>query len=101
MHGCLPVGACENVTKLPEQLLPSSKPKDPAPLPCEDQAAAAKTPWPLAVEDAQVCCYIHIYIYAHVYIYMCILLLISIGAVAEPCAFEHHSVYTLIGPLIN
>jgi hypothetical protein len=69
MHGCLPVGACENVTKLPEQLLPSSKPKDPAPLPCEDQAAAAKTPWPLAVEDAQVCCYI--YIYMHMYIYTC------------------------------
>lgn len=59
MHGCLPVGACENVTKLPEQLLPSSKAKDPAPLPCEDQAAAAKPPWPLAVEDAQVCCYIY------------------------------------------
>lgn len=53
MHGCLPAGACEDVKKLPEQLLPSSKPKDPAPLPCEDQAATAKPPWPLAVEDAQ------------------------------------------------
>ncbi|DBA87458.1 hypothetical protein WJX77_001718 [Trebouxia sp. C0004] len=53
MHGCLPAGACEDVTQLPEQLLPSSKPKDLDPLPCEDQAAAAKPPWPLAVEDAQ------------------------------------------------
>ncbi len=60
MHGCLPAGASEDVKKLPEQLLAPSKPKDPAPLPCEDQAAAAKPPWPLAVEDAQVGCYIMI-----------------------------------------
>ncbi|KAA6426769.1 MAG: hypothetical protein FRX49_03094 [Trebouxia sp. A1-2] len=53
MHGCLPAGACDAVKKLPEQLLPSTKPKDPGPLPCEDQAAAAKPLWPLAVEDAQ------------------------------------------------
>ncbi|KAL0052002.1 hypothetical protein WJX82_006344 [Trebouxia sp. C0006] len=53
MHGCLPAGASEDVKKLPEQLLAPSKPKDLAPLPCEDQAAAAKPPWPLAVEDAQ------------------------------------------------
>lgn len=56
MHStsCEPASVSEEVKKLPEQLLPPSKPKDPAPLPCEDQTAAAKPPWPLAAEDAQV-----------------------------------------------
>lgn len=63
MHGCLPAGACDAVKKLPEQLLPSTKPKDPGPLPCEDQAAAAKPLWPLAVEDAQVCCHVYTFVY--------------------------------------
>lgn len=56
MHStsCEPASVSEEVKKLPEQLLPSSKSKDPAPLPCEDQTAAAKPPWPLAAEDAQV-----------------------------------------------
>ncbi len=53
--GCSPAAASAEVKKLPEQLLPPSKPKDPAPLPCEDPVSAAKACGPLAVEDAQVC----------------------------------------------
>ena len=44
------------VEGLPEDLLATSKPKDPAPLPCEDLTTAAKGPGMdrVAVEDAQV-----------------------------------------------
>ena len=48
-----PTAATEEVRKLPEQLLSSTRPKDPPPLPVEDQGGAAKAPQPLAVEDAQ------------------------------------------------
>ena len=48
-----PAAVTEEIRKLPEQLLSSSRANDPPPLPCEDQGGAASAPWPLAVEDAQ------------------------------------------------